>query len=91
MVGVLVFVDQYVMEFLLVFLANFRVVLEQVHGQQQQVVKVHSVALLHALHIQPVDFCQLFLVVILGSAFHLVRSHMGVFGVGNGRKHRRQG
>ena len=44
-IGILILVDQNVIEFLLVFFKYFREVTEQYIGLQQQIVKIHDIAL----------------------------------------------
>ena len=49
MVRILVFIDHDILELMLVFFPHVPVMLQQVHGKEQEVVKSTAVVLTHAL------------------------------------------
>ena len=55
MVGILVLIYMDILEFLLIELANGRILFEKSHGQQNQVVKVQGIGCLESLLIIAVD------------------------------------
>lgn len=55
MVRILVFIDHDILELMLVFFPHVPVMLQQVHGKEQEVVKINGVVLTHALFVFKID------------------------------------
>ena len=84
MVGVLIFIDEHVVELVLVLFPDFRYGLEQFHRQQQQVIEIHRIALDQVLLVFGIDLRHLFGVIVLRLPGKGRRVHLSVLGVGNG-------
>ena len=57
-IGILILVDQDIIEFLLIFGQNVREITEQDIGLQQKIVEIHSIRLFATLLVLFVDFSQ---------------------------------
>ena len=84
MVGVLVFVDEHVMEFVLVLRPHFRHRLEQLHRQQQQIIEIHRIALDQVFLVFPIDLRHLPGMEIIRLPGKFRRIHLGILGIGDG-------
>ena len=77
-VRILVFVDEDILKAVLVFFPHVFVLLQQAHGQAQQVVEVHSVVFLQLLFIQRIYLGDFLGVEIAGPAGKFIGVHQGV-------------